>query len=57
VGGACAAFFLSAGNVRGAVIEQDLAVPAGRSVVLAPGARTLHSAGWMFTASAIPGAR
>jgi hypothetical protein len=48
--GACAAFLKAGGRVRGADPAGDVMVPAGRSVVLTPAARTLHSTGWILTA-------
>lgn len=50
---ACCAFLPAGGTVRGAQPAGDVLVPAGRSVVLTPAARTLHSTGWVFTAAAL----
>ena len=53
VAGACAAFLPAGGTVRGPDPAGDVVVPAGRSVVLTPAARALHSTGWIFTAGAM----
>lgn len=49
--GACAAFLPLGGRVRGRDPAHDVEVPAGRSAVLTASAHTLHSPGWILTAS------
>jgi mannose-6-phosphate isomerase len=51
-GTACVAFLPAGGTVAGDAAADEVAVPAGRSVVLTERARALRSRGWVFTAAA-----